>query len=259
MTWTKLGTEFFDQLVAMDFPPDLDDACQLTHAQAIHFLYSIEAADHRFRKTALRRFATSPKATEAAEWLVKRGAWTDHGRDYEVTHHAEVFRQSLGYQLRERARVAQTKNRRANPPDPATATRSGTRTGTQNATRTATRSGTQNATRTGTRSAVRAQTDSQTSIQTEEATTEELPADTTNNTHTTTPDDWPEVARPSATRPASHARTTTSTTSASTPSTSTTAATSSATASPRWVCRDCGTPTGTNRHRCPACYDAAGR
>lgn len=120
MTWAKYGTEFFDQLVDMDFPEDLDDACQLTHAQALHFLYSVEALDLRFKKSVLPRFATSARAPEAADCLVRCGAWQDLGRDFEVLHHADVFRQSLGYQLRERARAkdAMQKKRAKESPVP---------------------------------------------------------------------------------------------------------------------------------------------
>lgn len=49
-------------------------------------------------------------------------------------------------------------------------------------------------------------------------------------------DDWPDVATPGRTTPRSRSRTT-----------------STATASARWVCVDCGAPTGPNRHRCAAC------
>lgn len=95
MTWCKLGTEFFDQLVDSDFPADIDDACQLTHTQSLHYLYSVEAMDMRFKKSVLRRFATSSKSVEAAHALVKAGVWADHGNEYEVIHHGDVFRHSL--------------------------------------------------------------------------------------------------------------------------------------------------------------------
>lgn len=100
MTWAKYGTEFFDQLVDdFDFPLDLDDACQLTHVQAIHYLYSVESMTLRFKKASLGRFATSSRASEAAQALATAGAWADRGREWEVLHHADVVRQSLAAQL----------------------------------------------------------------------------------------------------------------------------------------------------------------
>lgn len=112
MTWTKLGNEFFDQLANMDFPDELDDACQLTHTQAIHYLYSVEEQALTFRKSLLPRFATSPRATEAAEILSSIGAWADRGLKYEIVHHADVIRQSIGYQLKERDRKKNDQRRR---------------------------------------------------------------------------------------------------------------------------------------------------
>lgn len=104
MTWAKYGTEFFDQLVDMDFPDELTDACMLTHAQALHYLYSVEDMNMTFPKIALRRFATSTQADAAAHALVQAGAWIDHGRRFQVTHHADVFRQSLATQTLKKGR-----------------------------------------------------------------------------------------------------------------------------------------------------------
>ena len=98
MTWAKYGTEFYDQLVDCDFPEHLSDACMNTHAQAIHYLYSVESMDMTFPKARLHRFATSPKAQDAADILVRNGLWTTRGNRYEVIHHADVFRQSLAAQ-----------------------------------------------------------------------------------------------------------------------------------------------------------------
>ena len=98
MTWAKYGTEFYDQLVDCDFPDHLSDACMNTHAQAIHYLYSVESMDMTFPKARLHRFATSPKAQDAADILVRNGLWTTRGNRYEVIHHADVFRQSLAAQ-----------------------------------------------------------------------------------------------------------------------------------------------------------------
>lgn len=115
MTWAKYGTEFFDQMVDTDFRPDLDDAVQLTHTQALHYLYSVESLEMVFKKSTLRRFATSTKAEDAAHELVKHGLWVDQGATFRVVHHEDVFRQSLAYQLKERNRSkASMRKRREN-------------------------------------------------------------------------------------------------------------------------------------------------
>lgn len=113
MTWTKLGTEFFDELVDREFKDELDDACQLTHAQAVHFVYSIEAMDGTFPKRAVRRFATSDRAGEAVRELLRTGIWEDTGDRYRIRHHLEVVRQSLFQQTtkREKDRERQQKLR----------------------------------------------------------------------------------------------------------------------------------------------------
>ena len=127
MTWAKYGTEFFDQLVDAAFTPELDDACQLTHAQAIHYIYSVESMTLSFPKRALRRFATSTRAEDAAAELVRRGLWIEHDTTYEVAHHEGVIRQSLGYQIKERDRSRKAKaTKRAQTPDPSNVTRDGT-------------------------------------------------------------------------------------------------------------------------------------
>lgn len=104
MTWAKYGTEYFDQLVDMDLPDGLTDACMLTHTQALHYLYSVEDMNMTFPKIALRRFATSTEADAAAQALVQAGAWIDQGRRFQVIHHADVFRQSLASQTLKKAR-----------------------------------------------------------------------------------------------------------------------------------------------------------
>lgn len=114
MTWTKLGTEFFDELVDREFKPDLDDACQLTHAQAVHFVYSIEAMDGTFPKRAVRRFATSDRSTEAAQELVRTGVWEDTGERYRIRHHLEVVRQSLHLQITKREKDRERQRRHRN-------------------------------------------------------------------------------------------------------------------------------------------------
>lgn len=109
MTWAKYGNEFFNQLDDFDFQEKLQDACQLTHAQAVHFVYSTESMDLMFKKSALRRFASSSLADEAAAELVTLGVWADEGTRYRVVHHEDVIRQSLGYQLKERTRSKKSK------------------------------------------------------------------------------------------------------------------------------------------------------
>lgn len=124
MTWAKYGTEFFDQLAEFDFPTEIDDACQLVHTQALHYLYSTEEMEASFLKKNLRRIVSSPKAEQAAQALVMAGAWESVGNRYRVRHHEEVFRQSLGYQVgnREGARNRKRKERSAKkgggPPGP---------------------------------------------------------------------------------------------------------------------------------------------
>lgn len=113
MTWTKLGTEFFDELTDFEFPDDLDDACQLTHVQAVHFVYSTENADTSFPRKRLRRFATSSRADEAAAALIAAGAWELDGDRVRILAHRNVIRQSLGFQQnkREKDRVRQQNHR----------------------------------------------------------------------------------------------------------------------------------------------------
>lgn len=122
MTWSKFGNEYFDQLANMDFPDDIADACQLTHTQAIHYLYSVEEQALTFKKSMLHRFATSPQADRAADTLVSLGVWSDQGQKYEIVHHSDVIRQSLGYQLKERDRKKTDQRRRrskeSGPPGP---------------------------------------------------------------------------------------------------------------------------------------------
>lgn len=113
MTWAKYGTEFFDQLAEYDLPDDMDDVCQLTHTQVLHYLYSTEDLSGVFLKKNLRRIASSPKAEAAGKILAAFGIWADRGNKYEIIHHAEVYRQSLGYQIgkRESERVRQQRHR----------------------------------------------------------------------------------------------------------------------------------------------------
>lgn len=121
MTWSKFGTEFFDQMVDADFHPSLDDAAQLTHTQAIHYLYSVEGNTLVFKKSTLRRFATSQQAPAAADELVRCGLWEDLGNSYRVVHHADVVRQSLAAQSTKRDKdKAYQRKRRAQGADKST-------------------------------------------------------------------------------------------------------------------------------------------
>lgn len=113
MTWAKLGAHFFDDLVDYEFPEDLDDACQLTHTQAVHFVYSTESYDCSFPKKKLTRFATSPRAQEAGNALVAAGVWEVVGSRVRLLHHREEIRQSLAAQnaKRERDRINAARKR----------------------------------------------------------------------------------------------------------------------------------------------------
>lgn len=113
MTWAKYGAHFFDDLVNFEFPEDLDDACQLTHTQAVHFVYSTESYDCSFPKKKLLRFATSPRAQEAGNALVAAGAWEVVGTRVRLIHHREEIRQSLAAQnaKRDRDRIAAARKR----------------------------------------------------------------------------------------------------------------------------------------------------
>lgn len=104
MTWAKYGAHFFDDLVNYDFPEDLDDACQLTHTQAVHFIYSTESYDCSFPRKKLLRFATSGRAQEAGNALVAAGVWEIDGNRVRLVHHREEIRQSLAAQNAKRER-----------------------------------------------------------------------------------------------------------------------------------------------------------
>ena len=113
MTWAKYGAHFFDDLVNFDFPEDIDDACQLTHTQAVHFVYSTESYDCSFPRKKLLRFATSARAQEAGNALVAAGVWEIVGNRVRLIHHREEIRQSLAAQnaKRDRDRVNAAKKR----------------------------------------------------------------------------------------------------------------------------------------------------
>lgn len=113
MTWAKYGAHFFDDLTDFGFPDELDDACQLTHTQAIHYVYSTENTDVTFLRKKLRRFATSARADEAAAVLIASGAWELDGDRVRIIHHAREIRQSLHAQhvKRERDRTNAARKR----------------------------------------------------------------------------------------------------------------------------------------------------
>ncbi|MGX6397562.1 hypothetical protein [Rothia kristinae] len=113
MTWAKYGAEFYAQMLDADFRSDLDDACQLTHGQVIHYLYMVESETMTIRKRVLPRVASSPKAMEAADELVRHGFWEDNGTSFTVVHHADVIRRSLADQarIREGNKVRQARRR----------------------------------------------------------------------------------------------------------------------------------------------------
>ncbi|HLM22218.1 MAG TPA: hypothetical protein VK390_11930 [Propionibacteriaceae bacterium] len=98
MTWTKLGTEFFDDCAEAV----LSDAAVRTHAEAIGYLYGQENFDLTLKKSTMRRWAGSDCPEEAALELVAAGMWTDGKAEWTVVHHADVIRQSLTAQLKKR-------------------------------------------------------------------------------------------------------------------------------------------------------------
>lgn len=110
MTWRKTGTEFDDECANVG----LSDAAYRTHLEAIGFIYKIENVECRFAKSALRRFATSERTSEAIKELLDHGFWCEHPNHYEIRHHSDVIRDSLAAQQskRDRDRKAQ-QNRRA--------------------------------------------------------------------------------------------------------------------------------------------------
>lgn len=112
MTWAKYGAHFFDDLTDFEFPDELDDACQLTHTQAIHFVYSTENTDVTFPRKQLRRFATSSRADDAAAVLIASGAWEMDGNRVRIVHHAREIRQSLAAQNNKREKDRATAARR---------------------------------------------------------------------------------------------------------------------------------------------------
>jgi hypothetical protein len=98
MTWTKLGSEYSNNL----FNDGLSDAAYRTHSEAIQWVYDNELTDCRFAKNCLQRFAGSERRGDAAEELIRAEYWRDDGSHYVLLHHAEVIRQSLAAQQAKR-------------------------------------------------------------------------------------------------------------------------------------------------------------
>ena len=105
MTWTKTGTEFPGQCA----DDALSDAAYRTHHEAISWLYSVEKMSLRIPKRLVRRFAASDDYADACLELVIVGYWKDRGAEWEIIHHANVIRQSIGAQLAIRERDRQRK------------------------------------------------------------------------------------------------------------------------------------------------------
>lgn len=110
MTWTKTGTEFADQC-AND---DLSDAAYRTHHETISWVYKVEQTSLRVPKRLVRNITFSENYAAACRELVDVGYWKDHGTEYEIVHHADIVRGSIGAQRtqREGARIRQQRARK---------------------------------------------------------------------------------------------------------------------------------------------------
>jgi hypothetical protein len=100
MTWTKLGSEFFDECAA----EGLSDTAVRTHAEAISWIYGVENTDLCFQRHLIRRFAGSPQWEAAVTELVRLGWWVTHEDTYVLVHHADVIRASITAQQIKRDR-----------------------------------------------------------------------------------------------------------------------------------------------------------
>jgi hypothetical protein len=109
MTYAKFGSEFPDYLAA----DGLSDAAFRTHAEAIMWVYHVEAWDLRVPKHMLRRIAASIDWETAVKDLTAAGYWADDGDAWMIRHHGTVILASLAAQAakRERDRKAQQKHR----------------------------------------------------------------------------------------------------------------------------------------------------
>jgi hypothetical protein len=95
MTWTKLGDEFSDECWT------LTDAAFRLHVESLCWSNRM-LTDGQLSKDEMKRWAHRP---EAAEELVNRGYWEDHGGHYQIIHH-------IGYQpLAESVRRVSLANR----------------------------------------------------------------------------------------------------------------------------------------------------
>jgi hypothetical protein len=81
MSWTKLGDEFADECWTLS-----DPAFRL-HVEG-HVWSNLKSCDGKLAKDDMVRWA---KRLEAAEELVAKGWWEDHGDHYVIIHH-------IGYQ-----------------------------------------------------------------------------------------------------------------------------------------------------------------
>lgn len=110
MTWAKFGTQFTSECAERG----LTDAEFRTHAEAIIYLYEVESMDLHIQKHLVRRWAGSDYYEEAIHGLVQKGLWAPNGNGYRVVHHADIIRQSLGYQIKKREQdKARQQKRRA--------------------------------------------------------------------------------------------------------------------------------------------------
>ena len=97
MTWTKTGDEFADECWT------LSDAAYRLHQEGLTWSNK-KGTDGRLTKDDMVRWAKRPAA---AEELVDRGWWEDHGQYYQIIHH-------LGYQRTAREVARQSIVNRAN-------------------------------------------------------------------------------------------------------------------------------------------------
>jgi hypothetical protein len=114
VTYAKFGSEFPDSLAAAG----LSDAAFRTHAEAIMWVYHVEAWDLRVPKHMLRRIVSSSEWETAVKDLVAAGYWTDGGAAWVIRHHAQVIISSLIAQARKRERDRRAQqNKRGKPRD----------------------------------------------------------------------------------------------------------------------------------------------
>ena len=98
MTWAKTGAEFPDECGR----DSLSDAAYRTHHEAISWAYSVEQMSLRVPKRLMRHIAYSEDYQDACLELVLLGYWQDRDSEWEIVHHAEVIRSSIGAKRRQR-------------------------------------------------------------------------------------------------------------------------------------------------------------